>query len=73
MLNNNSLMSRIIEFRTYEKPIQNAKTLEARIHKERMKLKQEYSLPQRDEHLNRSFEKMWSYLSQKTSGGGSNE
>lgn len=73
MLSDNTLLSKIISFRTYEKPIQNSKTAEARIHKERMKLKQEYSLPQRDEHLNRSFEKMWSYLSQKTSGGGSNE
>lgn len=73
MLNNNSLMSKIIEFRTYEKPIQNAKTLEAKIHKEKIKLKNEYSLPQKEQHINYGFEKMWSYLSQKADGGGNNE
>lgn len=73
MLNNNSLLSKIIEFRTYEKPISNYKIAEAKIHREKLKLKNEYSLPQRQQNIDEGFEKMWAYLSSKTNGGVNNE
>lgn len=73
ILNSNCLMYKIIEFRTYEKPMANMKMAEAQIHREKTKLKNEYSLPQKEQHIDYGFEKMWSYLTQKTNGGDNSE
>lgn len=72
MLNKNSLLSQIIDFRTYEKP-SSSKTAEAKIHREKTRLKNEYRLPQKTNITNNNFDKMWNFISKKTERGDSNE
>lgn len=62
LLDKNSLMSTIIGYRTYEKPVGNYKTQEARLHKEMLKLKREYSLPQKSEYKENNITKMWNFI-----------
>lgn len=69
MLNERSLMNKIIEFRTYQKPSSNSKTIEANIHKEKMRLKSEYMLPQRPKKIENNTNKLWNFLER----GGNNE
>ena len=72
MLNKNSLLSQIIDFRTYEKP-SSSKTAEAKIHKERTRLKNEYRLLQNKNNLDNNFNKMWGFITQKVERGVGNE
>jgi hypothetical protein len=67
ILNKNSLMSQIIDFRNYEKPSASAKVAESKMHKERMRLKREYTLPIKGNGSN-NLEKMWSYIENKARG-----
>ena len=67
LLDNNSAISRIISFRTYEKPPKNYKTQEEKQHKLSMQRKREYALPDEGE-VEDNFERMWNYLQTKKKG-----
>lgn len=62
LMSDDSLMGKIIGYRTYKKPIKNTKTVEAERDKEMSRLKREYALPQRVEHKENNINKMWNYL-----------
>lgn len=72
MLNKSSLLSQIIDFRTYEKP-SSSKTAEAKMHKERTRLKNEYRLPQKKNNLDNNFNKMWGFITKKAERGDGSE
>lgn len=65
LLDKNSLISTIIGYRAYEKPTKNYKAQEAKIHKEMLRLKREYSLPQRKEFSENNISKMWNFIQRK--------
>ena len=60
----NSSLYNHMDFRLYEKPPKNNKTIEANEHKYRMKMKQIHSLPFEDKSSN-GLEKLWNYLEKK--------
>jgi len=62
LLDENSNMHRVLEYRNYEKPIKNEKTRENLRHQQMMKLKQKYALPVKTEE---GIEKLWNYLEKK--------
>lgn len=62
ILDESSNMHRVLEYRTYEKPIKNEKTRETIRHQKMMKLKQQYALPIINEF---GAEKLWNYLEKK--------
>lgn len=62
LLDENSNMHKVLEYRNYEKPIKNEKTRENLRHQQMMKLKKEYSLPEGNE---KGIEKLWNYLEKK--------
>lgn len=62
LLDDNSNMHKVMEYRNYEKPIKNEKTRENLRHQQMVKLKQQYALPQKSEF---GIEKLWNYLEKK--------
>lgn len=62
LLDDNSNMHKVLEYRNYEKPIKNEKTRENIRHQQMMKLKQKYALPTKNED---GAEKLWKYLEKK--------
>lgn len=64
LIDNNSNMKKVLDYRNYEKPIKNKKTCEIIKHQEMMKLKNKYSLPNQSESEN-NIEKLWTYLEKK--------
>ena len=62
MLDENSNMYRIMSYRNYEKPIKSEKTRANLKHQQMMKLKNKYSLPQKNQY---GIEKLWNYLEKK--------
>lgn len=64
LLDDSSSMSKIISFRTYEKPSSNPKINEEKEHNFRMKMKRIYSLPYKNKTDN-GFEKLWNYVEKK--------
>ena len=66
ILDENSNMYKIMEYRNYEKPTKNEKTRENLKHQQMMKLKQKYSLPEKSEY---GIEKLWDYLEKKVGEG----
>lgn len=63
-LNDNSVLSKMLNYRLYEKPPKNPKTQEEREHKFRMKMKRKYSLPFQ-ENPEKGLEKLWNYVEKK--------
>lgn len=64
LLDENSTISKVIAFRTYEKPPKNIKTQEEKKHKYRMEMKRKYALPN-SQKISNGFEKMWNYVEKK--------
>lgn len=62
LMSDDTLMAKIISYRTYKKPEGNAKTIANKRHQEMNKLKREYALPQRVEHKENNINKMWNFL-----------
>lgn len=65
MIREDSVISKIIQYRTYEKPSKNIKTQEEREHRYRMKMKQEYALENNISESIDSLEKLWAYTEKK--------
>lgn len=63
-LDENSILSKMLNFRLYEKPPKNAKAQEDKEHKFRMKMKQKYSLPSQ-ENPDFGLQKLWNYVEKK--------
>lgn len=63
MLDENSTMSKVIAYRTYEKPSKNIKVQEDKEHKFRIKMKNKYALPNFE--TNKAIEKLWNYVEKK--------
>lgn len=63
-LDENSILSKMLNFRLYEKPPKNIKTQEEKEHKFRMKMKQKYSLPPQ-ENPDLGLQKLWNYVEKK--------
>lgn len=70
ILSDNSCIAKVLEYRTYEKPSENMKTQEAKIHKNKMELKREYALPTK-KNIDGSLDKMWNFIEKKV--GDNNE
>lgn len=64
LIDENSNMKKILNYRTYEKPSKSEKTRETIKHQQMMKLKRKYALPTEHED-NSSLEKLWGYLEKK--------
>ena len=64
MLDENSTISRVMNYRLYKKPSKSAKTQEMQEHKFRMEMKRKYSLPN-IQYKSNGFNKLWNYLEQK--------
>lgn len=64
LLNDNSNMKKVLNYRNYEKPSKSEKTNEAIRHQQMMKLKNKYALPTQY-YDNSGFEKLWNYLEKK--------
>ena len=64
LLNENSTISKVIAFRTYEKPPKDLKQQQEKEHRYRMEMKRKYALPNPQGNLN-GFEKMWNYVEKK--------
>lgn len=66
LLDKNSNMYKVMEYRNYEKPIKSQKARENIKHQQMIKLKNKYALPQRNEI---GIEKLWGYLEKKVGEG----
>ena len=65
MIKEDSIISKVIQYRTYEKPPKSIKVQEENEHRFRIKMKQKYALKDnRNESLD-SLEKLWKYTEQK--------
>ena len=64
ILDKNSNMHQIIEFRSYEKPPKTIKAQQEKEHRFRMQKKREYSLPNLNFREN-GISKLWNYLEKK--------
>lgn len=64
LIDENSNMKKVLDYRNYEKPIKNEKTRETIKHQQMMKLKQKYALPTKYED-DYALEKLWGYLEKK--------
>lgn len=64
-LDENSVLSRMLSYRLYEKPPKSPKVQEEKEHRFRMKMKEKYALPIKNDSSNKSFEKLWNYLEKK--------
>lgn len=65
MIREDSIISKVIKYRTYEKPSKSIKTQEEKEHRYRMKMKQEYALKNNIYESITSLEKLWSYTEKK--------
>lgn len=63
-LDENSNLSKMLNYRLYEKPPKNPKTQEEREHKFRMQMKHKYALPN-NQKVEESLEKLWGYVQKK--------
>ena len=63
-LDEQSNLSRMLNYRLYEKPPKNAKTQEDREHKFRLQMKRKYALPS-PKQTEKGFDKLWSYVEKK--------
>ena len=63
-LDENSILSKMMSYRLYEKPSKNIKTQEEKEHKFRMKMKRKYALPC-DYNVDNGLEKLWNYVEKK--------
>ena len=68
MLDDNSTISTVIGYRTYEKPPKNIKIQEEREHKFRMQMKRKYSLPNKH-NVENCLEKLFNYVENKAKAG----
>jgi hypothetical protein len=64
LLQGNSTLGKVLEYRTYEKPTGNYKTHEQREHKFNMEKKRQYSLP-KPKSVENGLEKLWKYTEGK--------
>lgn len=64
MLDDKSIISKVLSYRLYEKPPKSAKVQEEKRHRFMMEMKRKYSLP---ETLNteQGLEKLWNYVEKK--------
>lgn len=65
MISEDSIISKVIQYRTYEKPSKSIKTQEEQEHRYRMKMKQEYALKSNNDESINYLEKLWSYVEKK--------
>lgn len=65
MIKEDSIISKVIQYRTYEKPSKSIKTQEEKEHHYRMKMKQEYALKSDINETVSSLERLWSYTEKK--------
>lgn len=63
-LDDNSTISKVLNYRLYEKPSKNPKIQEDKEHKFRMKMKNRYALSDLEE-VNNNLGKLWNYLEKK--------
>lgn len=63
LIDNNSIMTQIIKFRSYEKAPKNIKSQQEMEHKYWMQMKRKYALPEKD--INVGFNKLYQYLELK--------
>lgn len=63
-LDDNSTISKVLNYRLYEKPSKNPKVQEEKEHKFRMKMKNKYALSDLEE-VNNNLGKLWNYLEKK--------
>lgn len=63
-LKKNSIINQVLEYRLYEKPPKNPKTAEEKEHRFRMKMKQKYALPDKN-NVDNGLEKLWNYVEKK--------
>lgn len=66
-LDENSILSKMMSYRLYEKPPKNPKQQELNENKFRMKMKAKYTLPI-EEASNDALGKLWTYLEKKAGG-----
>lgn len=64
-LNENSAISKVLQYRTYEKPSKNSKTSEQKEHRFYMEKKRQYALKIADGDTTKGFEKLSDFLSKK--------
>ena len=64
LLKDNTVMSKVMSYRLYEKPSKNQKSQEEKEHKRKMELKRKYALPFQKNTMD-GFEKMWNYVEKK--------
>lgn len=69
IISDKTMIGYVIKNRTYKKPIDNKKVIEQQIHTEKMKLKRQYSLPQKQSQTNNGLNKLWGYVEQKAGDG----
>jgi hypothetical protein len=64
LLQGNSVLGKVIEYRTYEKPTGNYKTAEQKEHRFYMERKKQYSLP-KPKSVENNLDKLWKYVEKK--------
>ena len=70
-LSKNSVIGQVIQYRSYEKPINNIKSAEAKENKFYMDKKRQYALPQERLTIEENMQKLWNYVEKKA--GDNNE
>ena len=65
LLQKEGAMLQVLEYRTYEKPTENPKVYQNKIHQYYLRKKREFALPQEQEEVDGGFKKMWEYLKQQ--------
>lgn len=65
MISDDSTISKVIQYRTYERPSKSIKTQEEKEHHYRMKMKQEYALKGNNNGSINCLERLWSYVEKK--------
>ena len=62
LLQKEGALLQVLEYRTYEKPTENPKVYQNKIHQYYLRKKREFALPQEQEEVDSGFKKMWEYL-----------
>lgn len=65
MYDKRSMLSAVIEYRTYKKPSTNYKTAENEIHKIKNELKRQFALPQKHKNIDEGLGKLWGYAEER--------
>lgn len=68
-LTEETVIGKVIQYRTYKKPVKSQKTAELEEHRYYMERKRQFALPQKEQKIDENLNKLWSFVSNKIKKG----